>query len=75
MGDLSADRQMLDSGVLVPFENETMLTIDSPFFVDGADKVRPRKAPAIGEHSDEILREAGYDETTIAKLRENKVVA
>ena len=75
MGDLSTDRQMLDAGVLVPFENDTMLTIDSPFFVAGADKARPRKAPAVGEHSDEILREAGYDDTAITKLRENRVVA
>jgi len=75
MGDLSADRQMLDAGVLVPFENDAMLTIDSPFFVAGTDKVKPRKAPAVGEHSDEILREAGYDDTAIARLRENRVVA
>jgi crotonobetainyl-CoA:carnitine CoA-transferase CaiB-like acyl-CoA transferase len=52
-----------------------MLTIDSPFFVAGANKVKPRKAPAVGEHSDEILREAGYNDTAIAKLRENRVVA
>jgi crotonobetainyl-CoA:carnitine CoA-transferase CaiB-like acyl-CoA transferase len=75
MSDLSADGQMFDAGVLVPFENDAMLTIDSPFFVDGADKVRPRKAPAVGEHSDQILREIGYDDTVIAKLRENGIVA
>lgn len=75
MGDLSADRQMLDAGVLVPFENDAMLTIDSPFFVAGANKVKPRKAPAVGEHSDEILREAGYDDAAIATLRENRVIA
>jgi crotonobetainyl-CoA:carnitine CoA-transferase CaiB-like acyl-CoA transferase len=75
MGDLSADRQLLDAGVLVPFENDSMLTIDSPFFVAGADKVKPRKAPAVGEHSNEILREAGYDEAAIAKLHQSRVVA
>jgi crotonobetainyl-CoA:carnitine CoA-transferase CaiB-like acyl-CoA transferase len=75
VGDLLADRQMLDAGVLVPFENDAMLTIDSPFFVDGVDKVRPRKAPGVGEHSDQILREIGYDDTVIAKLRENRIVA
>ncbi|HXB79213.1 MAG TPA: CoA transferase [Bradyrhizobium sp.] len=75
MGDLSADRQLLDAGVLVPFENDAMLTIDSPFFVAGADKVKPRKAPAVGEHSNEILREAGYDEAAIAKLHQSRVVA
>jgi crotonobetainyl-CoA:carnitine CoA-transferase CaiB-like acyl-CoA transferase len=31
-------------------------------------------APAWGEHSDEVLREAGYDEAAIAELRERGVV-
>jgi len=76
MGDIATDRQMLEAGVLVPFEgDDAMLTIDSPFFVAGANKVKPRKAPAVGEHSDEILREAGYDAAAIAQLRESKVVA
>jgi crotonobetainyl-CoA:carnitine CoA-transferase CaiB-like acyl-CoA transferase len=30
--------------------------------------------PELGWHSDEILREAGYDEADIARLRESKVV-
>jgi crotonobetainyl-CoA:carnitine CoA-transferase CaiB-like acyl-CoA transferase len=75
MGDLFADRQMLAAGVLVPFENDEMLTIDSPFFVDGATKVKPRKAPAVGEHSTQILREAGYDDAAIAGMRDSKILA
>jgi crotonobetainyl-CoA:carnitine CoA-transferase CaiB-like acyl-CoA transferase len=75
MGDVSADSQMRQAGLLVPFEDDTMLTIDSPFFVDGADKMKPRKAPAVGEHSDDILREAGYDEAAIAGLRDSGIVA
>ena len=75
MADVPADPQMKASGVLVPFEGDTMLTIDSPLFVGGADKVPPRKAPAIGEHTDEILREAGYDAAAIARLRDAKIVA
>ena len=74
MGDLPADQQMKTAGLLVPFEGDGMLTIDSPFFVDGADKAKPRKAPAIGEHSDDVLREAGYDDMSIGQLRENKVI-
>ena len=65
---------MLEAGVLVPFEGDTTLTIDSPLFVDGAEKVAPRKPPALGEHSDDILREAGFDAGAIARLREGKVV-
>ena len=66
--EIPNDRQMLDAGCLVPFDGDTMLTIDSPFFVAGADKVKPRHAPSVGQHSDEILREAGYDEAAIQRL-------
>ena len=75
LDDIPNDTQMLENDVLVPFENDTMLTINSPIWVDGEKKVRPRKPPGIGEHSDEILRRAGYDEATIRKLRAAGAVA
>ncbi|MFT3816097.1 MAG: CoA transferase [Rubrivivax sp.] len=75
MGDLAADQQMKDAGVLVPLEgDDALLTISGPFFVGGAEKVPPRKAPAIGEHSDEILREGGFDDAAIARLRDARIV-
>jgi crotonobetainyl-CoA:carnitine CoA-transferase CaiB-like acyl-CoA transferase len=67
--------QMIENEVLVPFEDSTMLTISSPIWVDGSQKVGPRRAPGIGEHSDEILREAGYDEASIRQLRASGAVA
>jgi formyl-CoA transferase len=75
LDDVPHDKQMLDNEVLVPFENDTMLTVNSPIWVSGAKKVQPKKAPAIGEHSDEILRKAGYDEASIRKLRASGAVA
>ena len=75
LDDIPHDRQMLDNEVLVPFENDTMLTISSPIWVEGAKKVQPRKPPGVGEHSDEILRKAGYDEATIQRLRASGAVA
>jgi crotonobetainyl-CoA:carnitine CoA-transferase CaiB-like acyl-CoA transferase len=75
LDDIPNDKQMLDNEVLVPFENDTMLTISSPIWIDGARKVQPRKPPAVGEHSDEILRQAGYDEATIGTLRASGAVA
>jgi crotonobetainyl-CoA:carnitine CoA-transferase CaiB-like acyl-CoA transferase len=75
LDDIPNDKQMLDNDVLVPFENDTMLTINSPIWVDGARKVQPRRPPGIGEHSDEILRKAGYDEVSIQKLRDSGAVA
>ena len=75
LDDIPNDKQMIENEVLVPFENDTMLTINSPIWVDGAKKVQPRKPPGLGEHSDEILRNAGYDEAAIRKLRASGAVA
>src|SRR3954464_11420740 len=75
LDDIPGDQQMIDNEVLVPFENDTMLTINSPIWVDGAKKVQPRKPPGLGEHSDEILRNAGYDEAAIKQLRATGAVA
>jgi crotonobetainyl-CoA:carnitine CoA-transferase CaiB-like acyl-CoA transferase len=74
LDDIPTDQQMLDNEVLVPFENDTMLTVNSPIWVDGARKVQPRRPPGLGEHSDEILRKAGYDEASIEKLRASGTV-
>jgi crotonobetainyl-CoA:carnitine CoA-transferase CaiB-like acyl-CoA transferase len=75
LDDIPHDKQMIENEVLVPFEGETMLTINSPIWVDGSKKVPPRRAPGIGEHSDEILRQAGYDEAAIRQLRASGAVA
>ena len=72
---IPSDTQMIENEVLVPFENDTMLTINSPIWIDGSQKVKPRRAPGIGEHSDEVLREAGYDEAAIRQLRASGAVA
>src|SRR4030081_178559 len=75
LDDIPNDKQMIENEVLVPFENDTMLTINSPIWVEGSRKVRPRKPPGLGEHSDEILRNAGYDEAAIRTLRASGAVA
>jgi crotonobetainyl-CoA:carnitine CoA-transferase CaiB-like acyl-CoA transferase len=75
LDDIPHDQQMIANEVLVPFEGDTMLTINSPIWVDGSQKVQPRRAPGIGEHSDEILKHAGYDETAIRQLRASGAVA
>jgi crotonobetainyl-CoA:carnitine CoA-transferase CaiB-like acyl-CoA transferase len=74
LDDVPGDRQMLANEVLVPFENDTMLTVSSPFWVARADKVGPRRPPELGEHSDEVLRAAGYADADIARLRASGAV-
>jgi crotonobetainyl-CoA:carnitine CoA-transferase CaiB-like acyl-CoA transferase len=75
LDDIPNDKQMIANDVLVPFENDTMLTVNSPIWIDGSEKVKPRRAPGIGEHSDEVLRAAGYDEAAIQQLRALGAVA
>lgn len=75
MDQVASDKQALAADVLIPFEGDTLMTVNSPFFVTGSRKVAPRKPPALGEHSDDILREAGYNDAAIAQLREKKAVA
>ena len=75
LDDIPTDQQMRDNDVLVPFEGDTMLTVNSPIWIDGSQKTKPRHPPGIGEHSDEVLREAGYDAAAIARLRSSGAVA
>jgi crotonobetainyl-CoA:carnitine CoA-transferase CaiB-like acyl-CoA transferase len=75
LDDIPHDRQMIENEVLLPFEGDTMLTINSPIWIDGSKKTQPRHPPGVGEHSDEVLREAGYDEAAIRQLRTSGAVA
>ena len=63
------DAQSRRIGALVPFADGQGLTVSSPFHLDGETKAAPRRAPAVGEHTDAVLREAGYTEAEIGKLR------
>jgi formyl-CoA transferase len=71
LDDIVVDEQLRASGALVAIEDPragAALTVNSPITIAGQDKVAPRLAPAIGEHTVAVLREAGFDETEIARL-------
>jgi crotonobetainyl-CoA:carnitine CoA-transferase CaiB-like acyl-CoA transferase len=74
MEDIAGDRQMRDSGALVPYADGG-LTVSSPIFIAGEEKVTPRRAPELGEHSDRVLRNAGYGEAEIRALREAGIIS
>ena len=69
--EAAADPQKIENGVIVPFnhpEYGPMKTISSPFDVSGSDKREPSAAPKLGEHTEEILREAGYKGDELEKF-------
>jgi crotonobetainyl-CoA:carnitine CoA-transferase CaiB-like acyl-CoA transferase len=72
--DVPNDEQMLVNGVLIPFEDNSMMTVNSPIFIDGEEKCAPRRPPDIGQHTDGILRQFGFDDAEIAALRDCGVV-
>jgi len=63
------DRQSREIGALVPFADGKGLTVSSPFHLDDATKVAPARAPAVGQHSEIVLRDAGYSAGEIAELK------
>lgn len=71
--DLPDDPQMKLNDIFIEIKDErvgTLRTINSPIWVEGQTKEPPRLAPEIGEHTDQILCELGYDEATINTLRD-----
>jgi formyl-CoA transferase len=72
------DPQLAANGIVVPLEvpgKPDSRTVSSPIQVLGADKVKPRAAPQLGEHGAEILKEVGFDDAAIARLHDAGVVA
>jgi crotonobetainyl-CoA:carnitine CoA-transferase CaiB-like acyl-CoA transferase len=72
--DIAADEQALAAGHLVPVSDADYLTVNSPIEIRGQEKIPPRRAPLVGEHSEQVLREAGYADAEIAALREAGVI-
>jgi formyl-CoA transferase len=71
--DIPHDPQMRASGALVPFADPAasdVLTVSSPITIAGHDKAPPRMPPAIGQHTTEVLREAGLKDDEITRLLE-----
>ncbi|MGE0388021.1 MAG: CaiB/BaiF CoA transferase family protein [Gammaproteobacteria bacterium] len=52
----------------------TVWDIGTLIRIDGAAPATDRRAPLLGEHTDEILAGIGYSGTEIARLREQRVV-
>ena len=71
LAEVAADPQLIDAGVIdtiVDFPGGPQKTVSNPMSLAGIRKEPPRYAPAIGQHTSEILSQAGFSETEIAQL-------
>jgi crotonobetainyl-CoA:carnitine CoA-transferase CaiB-like acyl-CoA transferase len=74
LADIDDDVQMRAAGALRPFDHREGLTVASPLQLDGAPQRPPGAAPELGQHSIELLLEAGLDAAHIRQLIERAVV-
>jgi len=66
------DPQLRANDIIVPLEGageKLTSTISSPIQVHGVTKLPARRAPGIGEHNDEVLKELGFTTNDIEGLR------
>ncbi len=69
------DAHMMENGVYPEVEGcAGIRTVDSPIQVEGMEKVKPQKPPAVGSHSMTVLADLGYSEEDIHRLVADGVV-
>jgi formyl-CoA transferase len=69
--EVVSDEQMLANNILVPVHgaDQGARTVNSPMQVIGSEKVSPRRAPNVGEHTAEVLFELGFSAEKVEALR------
>ena len=66
------DPQLRANEIVVPLEGaggKLTSTISSPIRVHGVSKVAAKRAPALGEHNQEVLEQLGFTAAEIEGLR------
>ncbi|HAK51772.1 MAG TPA: carnitine dehydratase [Gammaproteobacteria bacterium] len=75
--ELATDIQAFENDMIVePTDPEiTMpLLVKHPLQISSLSQVEPKRSPRLGEHAEEILRELGYDDAAIKRMRDEGVI-
>jgi formyl-CoA transferase len=70
--EVIGDPQLIANDIVVPLEGageHLKLTVSSPLKVHGVPKVTARRAPDLGEHNEELLKQFGFTGDEIDSLR------
>jgi len=76
--DVAKDPQLMANDFVVPLEGaggHLQFTVSSPIQVHDVAKVPAKRAPELGEHNEEILKQLGFDAQEIDGLRASGTVA
>jgi crotonobetainyl-CoA:carnitine CoA-transferase CaiB-like acyl-CoA transferase len=71
------DPQLRANDIIVPLDGaggKLTSTISSPLQVHGVAKVSAKRAPKIGEHNEEVLRQLGFSATEIDGLHQSGAI-
>jgi formyl-CoA transferase/CoA:oxalate CoA-transferase len=77
LADVSVDPQVEALGLLAPVPHPSIPNfrmVDLPVAIDGRRAAAQAPPPAVGQHTDEVLQEAGYSPGDIAALRRSGAV-
>ncbi len=75
--DVTTDPQVLANEIIVPIEGggeHLTRTVSSPIKIHGVPKAKARRAPELGEHNDEVLRELGFSADQIEGFRASATI-
>ena len=70
--DIPSDPQMIEGRAIRPIDDPAAgaaYVVDSPIWVEDSEKAAPSMPPELGEHTEEGLRDIGYDDAALAALR------
>jgi formyl-CoA transferase len=75
--DTVTDPQLLENDIIVPLEGageKLKFTVSSPLKVHDVQKMPARRAPELGEHNDELLKELGFTQNDIVGFRSSGTI-